>query len=161
MLSLLPGSRGSRKNALTPEPSPTFRTGLIDLEVLRFIKVNQYFTAWATSFSRTKQSTRCRRIITSDTIYDKRFTGDTVGFPSEAIWYESVIAVPTFSKGKLVELKLYPIELNQKAPRSQRGTPRMAYGENAEKIIKRLAQLSEPLGIRIEFKDGIGVWVRK
>jgi poly-gamma-glutamate synthesis protein (capsule biosynthesis protein) len=94
-------------------------------------------------------------------LYDKRFKGGTVGFPSEAIWYESIIAVPTFSKGKLVELKLYPIELNQKAPRSQRGTPRMAYGENAEKIIKRLAQLSEPLGIRIEFKNGIGVWVRK
>ncbi len=94
-------------------------------------------------------------------LYDKRFKGGTVGFPSAAIWYESVIAVPTFSKGKLAELKLYPIELNQKAHRSQRGTPRLAYGEKAEKIIKRLAKLSEPLGTRIEFKDGIGVWVRK
>ena len=94
-------------------------------------------------------------------LYDKRFKGGTVGFPSEAIWYEHVIAVPTFSKGKLAELKLYPIELNQKAHRSQRGTPRMAYGEKAETIIKRLAQLSEPLGTRIEFKDGIGVWARE
>ena len=94
-------------------------------------------------------------------LYDKRFKGGAVGFPSEAIWYESVIAVPTFSKGKLAELKLYPIELNQKAHRSQRGTPRMAYEEKAEKIIKRLAELSEQFGTRIEFKDGIGLWVGK
>jgi len=94
-------------------------------------------------------------------LYDKRFKGGNVGFPSEDIWYESVIAVPTFSKGKLAELKLYPIELNQKAHRSQRGTPRMAYGEAAKRIIKRLAELSELFGTRIEFKDGIGLWVRK
>jgi len=94
-------------------------------------------------------------------LYEERFEGGMKGFPSEAIWYESVIAVPTFSMGKLAELKLYPIELNQKAHRSQRGTPRMAYGEKAKKIIKRLAELSEPFGTRIEFKDDIGVWVRK
>jgi poly-gamma-glutamate synthesis protein (capsule biosynthesis protein) len=94
-------------------------------------------------------------------LYDKRFKGGTEGFPSEVIWYESVIAVPTFSKGKLAQLKLYPIELNQKAHRSQRGTPRMAYGEKAEKIIKRLAELSEPFGTRIKFQDGIGLWVLK
>jgi poly-gamma-glutamate synthesis protein (capsule biosynthesis protein) len=94
-------------------------------------------------------------------LYDKRFEGGTVGFPSEAIWYESVIAAPTFSKGKLVDLKLYPIELNHKAPLSQRGTPRLVYGEVAEKVIKRLAELSEPLGCHIEYKGGIGTWVRK
>ncbi len=93
-------------------------------------------------------------------LYEDRFEGGTKGFPSEAIWYESVIAVPTFSQGKLVDLKLYPIELNQKAHRSQRGTPRMAYGEVAEKIIKHLAELSAPFGTEIKFKDGIGVWVQ-
>ena len=68
--------------------------------------------------------------------------------------------MPRFEAGRLAELKLYPIELNHKAPRSQRGTPRMAKGELAEKIIKHLAELSEPFGTEIEFKDGIGVWVR-
>jgi poly-gamma-glutamate capsule biosynthesis protein CapA/YwtB (metallophosphatase superfamily) len=92
--------------------------------------------------------------------YDTRFKGGTVGFPTESIWYESVIAVPTFSHGELTELKLYPIELNQKAPRSQRGTPRMVYGETAERIIKDLAEISEPFGTKIKFKRGIGIWVR-
>ncbi len=94
-------------------------------------------------------------------LYDKRSKGDTIGFPADSVWYESVIAVPTFSKGKLVDLKLYPVELNHKAPLSQRGTPRLVYGEVAEKVVKRLAELSEPFGCHIEYKGGIGTWVRK
>ena len=93
--------------------------------------------------------------------FDKRTkTSDLYNFEENAVWYESVIAVPRFEGGGLAELKLYPIELAHKAPRSQRGTPRMAKGKLAEKIIKHLAELSEPFGTEIEFKDGIGVWVR-
>ena len=76
----------------------------------------------------------------------------------DAVWYESVVAVPSFSRGRLIGLKLYPLQLDQKAPRSQRGTPRVARGAEAEKIIRRLAELSSPFGTVIEFRDGIGVW---
>jgi poly-gamma-glutamate synthesis protein (capsule biosynthesis protein) len=76
----------------------------------------------------------------------------------DAVWYESVVAVPSFSRGRLTGLKLYPLQLDQKAPRSQRGTPRVARGAEAEKIIRRLAELSSPFGTVIEFRDGIGVW---
>lgn len=92
-------------------------------------------------------------------LYDKRYQGGTTGFPSSPIWYESVIALPSFQEGKLVDLRLYPIDLGQKAPRSQRGTPFLATGDKARTIINRLAQLSAPLGTRIVFRDGIGVWI--
>jgi poly-gamma-glutamate synthesis protein (capsule biosynthesis protein) len=57
-----------------------------------------------------------------------------------------------------MELKLYPIELGHKAPRSQRGTPRLADEATGRKIIQRLAKMSKPLGTTIIYQNGIGVW---
>ncbi|MBI4540177.1 MAG: CapA family protein [Gemmatimonadetes bacterium] len=91
-------------------------------------------------------------------LYDARFRGGTIGFPTNSIYYESVVALPTFQGQRLVELKLYPIDMARTAPRSQRGTPRMADEATGRKIIERLAQLSEPFGTRIVYENGIGVW---
>ncbi|MGH9199009.1 MAG: CapA family protein, partial [Acidimicrobiia bacterium] len=91
-------------------------------------------------------------------LYDARFKEGTVGFPSNPVWYESVIAVPTFKGSAIADLKLYPIDLAQKAPRSQRGTPRLADDETGRKIIERIAQLSTPFGTTIVYEKGIGVW---
>ena len=93
-------------------------------------------------------------------LYDARFSNGTTGFPSNAEYYESVIAVPTFQGRQLMELKLYPIELGHKAPRSQRGTPRLADEVTGRKIIERLAKMSMPLGTTIIYQNGIGVWKR-
>jgi len=46
----------------------------------------------------------------------------------------------------------------QTAPRSQRGTPRLADEATGRKIIERLARFSEPFGTRIVYENGIGVW---
>ncbi|HEV8356198.1 MAG TPA: CapA family protein [Gemmatimonadales bacterium] len=89
---------------------------------------------------------------------DARFRLGTIGFPSSPVWYESVIALPTFKGTRLVELKLYPIDLGQKAPRSQRGTPRLADDSAGRRIIERLARLSAPFGTTIVFEKGVGVW---
>ena len=96
-------------------------------------------------------------------LYDRRFRVDeegvpTTGFPSSPVWYESVLAVPTFQGDRLIDLKLYPLDLGQMAPRSQRGTPRLADEETGRKIIEHLAELSAEFGTDIEYKDGIGVW---
>lgn len=93
-------------------------------------------------------------------LYDKRYKGGTVGFPSSPIWYESVIAVPSFKEGKIIDLKLYPLDLGQREPRSQRGTPFLADEAKARKIIEHLAELCEPFGTRIEFRNGIGIWIK-
>ena len=90
-----------------------------------------------------------------------RYKNGTIGFPASPVWYESVVAVPHFKGHELSELRLYPIELGQKAPRSQRGTPRLANEELARKIIQRLANLSAPFGTRITFENDVGVWRRE
>jgi hypothetical protein len=93
--------------------------------------------------------------------FDRRPWSTAKNPEDDAVWYESVVAVSTFVQGRMVSLKLYPLELGQTAPRSQRGTPRIARGAKAEKIIKRLAELSAPFGTVIELRDGIGVWMAK
>jgi len=91
-------------------------------------------------------------------LYDARFKKGTTGFPSSPVWYESVVAVPVFRAGEVVEMKLYPIDLGQKAPRSQRGTPRLADEATGRRIIDRLAKLSAPFGTTLVYQDGIGIW---
>ncbi|MDP1857964.1 MAG: CapA family protein [Gemmatimonadaceae bacterium] len=91
-------------------------------------------------------------------LYDARFRNGTTGFPSNAEYYESVVAVPTFRGSQLIDIKLYPIELGHRAPRSQRGTPRLADEATGRKIIERLAKMSAPLGTTIAFENGMGVW---
>ena len=91
-------------------------------------------------------------------LYDARFNRGTTGFPSNAEYYESVVAVPTFKGTQLIDLKLYPIELGHRAPRSQRGTPRLADEATGRKIIDRLAKMSAPLGTTIVYENGVGVW---
>jgi poly-gamma-glutamate capsule biosynthesis protein CapA/YwtB (metallophosphatase superfamily) len=98
-------------------------------------------------------------------IYDARFGVDehgnpTTGFPTGSEWYESVVAVADFEGDEVVEIRLYPIELGWKAPRSQRGDPRIAPEALGRKIIEHLAELSAPFGTSIDYEDGIGVWRR-
>ncbi|MGH9201266.1 MAG: CapA family protein [Vicinamibacterales bacterium] len=91
-------------------------------------------------------------------LYDARFKGGTSGFPSSPVWYESIVAVPTFKGPQVSEMKLYPIELGHKAPRSQRGTPRMADEATGQKIIERMTRLSADFGTMIRFENGVGIW---
>jgi poly-gamma-glutamate synthesis protein (capsule biosynthesis protein) len=98
-------------------------------------------------------------------IYDRRFRVDeegnaTTGFPTGSEWYESVVAVAEFEGDELVELRLYPIELGWKEPRSQRGTPRLAPDGLGRQIIEHLAELSRPFGTEIRYENGVGVWRR-
>jgi len=72
-------------------------------------------------------------------------------------WWQSAVAVVTLKRGKLTDLKLYPITLQMEAPRSQLGRPLMAVGKKAKEIIQRIKKLSEPFGTKIEYTNGIGI----
>jgi poly-gamma-glutamate synthesis protein (capsule biosynthesis protein) len=91
---------------------------------------------------------------------ERRTNNDTIGFPADAHYWESVIAVPRFSGKQLAELKLHPITLGYRKPRSQRGWPMLANPELGKKIIDDVAKFSAPFGTKVEFKDGIGVVTR-
>ena len=70
--------------------------------------------------------------------------------------YESIIAVSQFAGGKLSEVRLHPIELTYNVRMAQRGLPRMASPEAAQRILTRLQELSEPLGTTIVIEGGVG-----
>jgi poly-gamma-glutamate synthesis protein (capsule biosynthesis protein) len=96
--------------------------------------------------------------------YDARSKPDpktglpTSYYPAQADIWESVVAIPLFQGHRLLEIKLYPVEMGFRMPRSQQGTPRLADPATAKRIIDRVAKMSEPYRTTIVFKDGIGVW---
>jgi len=85
-----------------------------------------------------------------------RYKDDTTGFPTDRLIWESVVAVPAFKGGKLVDLKLHPITLGFGKPMGRRGRPMLANEELSKKIIDDLIRLSKPMGTTIEYKDKIG-----
>jgi len=88
---------------------------------------------------------------------ERRSNNDTTGFPADARYWQSVIAMPRFVGKQLAELKLYPITLGFKKPRSQRGWPMLADPELGRKVIDDVAKFSEPFGTKVDYKDGVGV----
>jgi len=75
----------------------------------------------------------------------------------EPVNYESVIALSKYDKGKLQEVRLYPIDSRQASPISQRGIPRIASPETAQRILQRLQKLSDPFGTKISIEGNVGV----
>jgi poly-gamma-glutamate capsule biosynthesis protein CapA/YwtB (metallophosphatase superfamily) len=94
----------------------------------------------------------------SSDVYDARFRNGTTGFPSAPWWYQSVVAVLSFRGTELTEIKMYPVDLQWKAPRPQRGSPRLAAGQTQKDIIERMTQMSADLGTTLGNDNGILVW---
>jgi poly-gamma-glutamate synthesis protein (capsule biosynthesis protein) len=88
---------------------------------------------------------------------DRRYAGDTRGFPSQPEIWESVIAMPTFRGGELVSIELHPISLQFGAPAWVRGRPQPADPQLSRKILDDLIRVSAPFGTTIRAEGGIGV----
>jgi poly-gamma-glutamate synthesis protein (capsule biosynthesis protein) len=88
--------------------------------------------------------------------FDARSANDTRGFPAESVWWESVVVACEFRGGQLGALRLHPIDLGYKQPRSRRGRPVLAGRELATTILERMQRLSKPFGTEIAVKDGVG-----
>jgi hypothetical protein len=71
--------------------------------------------------------------------------------------FESVITASRFEGGRVSEIRLYPIELRQENRLANRGVPRLAPPETADRILERLQELSAPFGTDIEIEDHVGV----
>jgi poly-gamma-glutamate capsule biosynthesis protein CapA/YwtB (metallophosphatase superfamily) len=94
---------------------------------------------------------------TSTTSAERAVRGHEVRGVVEPVNYESAIALSKYDKGKLQEVRLYPIESGQASPISQRGIPQMASPEAAQRILQRLQKLSEPFGTNISIEGNVGV----
>jgi poly-gamma-glutamate capsule biosynthesis protein CapA/YwtB (metallophosphatase superfamily) len=88
---------------------------------------------------------------------DRRSNNGETGFPADEYIWESVIAMPRFAGKQLAEIKLHPITLGYKKPRTQRGWPMLANEELGRKIVADIAKFSAPFGTKVDFRDGIGI----
>lgn len=81
------------------------------------------------------------------------------GVFKEQIWYESVVAVNRYDgAGALAEIVLHPIEMHWENERdADRGIPRLAFGDDAVRILKRLQRLSQHYGTAISIDGGVGI----
>jgi poly-gamma-glutamate synthesis protein (capsule biosynthesis protein) len=89
--------------------------------------------------------------------YDDRQRTAGGYFTLDPAYWESVVALPTFREGRLVEIRLLPLTLGFGTPRSQRGRPLRADVELGRRIIARLAELSAAFGTEVLEQDGVGV----
>ncbi|QOZ73261.1 CapA family protein [Bradyrhizobium arachidis] len=76
---------------------------------------------------------------------------------SDPVFYESIVAASRFEQNQLVELRLYPIELDRSKRLANRGVPRRAHGPQAIAILERLQKLSKPFGTQIAIVDDVGL----
>ncbi|HXG52544.1 MAG TPA: CapA family protein [candidate division Zixibacteria bacterium] len=90
---------------------------------------------------------------------DTRYRNDTVGHPSDPAYWRQVAATCEFRGGKLLQVDLHPLDLGFGKPRWQRGRPVLADPELGEKIIARVARLSQKFGTEVRWQDGRGVIV--
>lgn len=76
-------------------------------------------------------------------------------FPADDRYWETVLPICTFEGDHLREITLHPLTLGFKMPVWERGTPRLASGEQAEKTLRRFATLSESYGTCIEIAGSV------
>jgi len=74
-----------------------------------------------------------------------------------AINYDSVLTLTKFDKGRLQEIRLYPIVGGVEGPISRRGVPRMAPPDAAKRILTKLQALSKPFGTTVAIEGNVGV----
>lgn len=72
-------------------------------------------------------------------------------------FYESVVAVSRYVGGRVAEIRLHPIDLNDPVGGTGKGVPRMAHAATGRRVLERLQRLSKPFGTRIDIERGIGV----
>lgn len=71
---------------------------------------------------------------------------------------EALLVETRFDKGKLAEVRLYPVDLGQTPrPGSKVGIPRVPTPEVARKILDEVIEYSKPFGTKILVQNGIGI----
>jgi poly-gamma-glutamate capsule biosynthesis protein CapA/YwtB (metallophosphatase superfamily) len=69
--------------------------------------------------------------------------------------FESMIVKSVFEKGKLAEIRLYPLDLGYGRKLTESGIPRPASPEKGSKILQRLRTLSAPYGTKIQIQTAV------
>ena len=110
---------------------------------------------WQPSFN--YDTVRLDHTATPADFYEGRSDKDTRGFPSDPIYWESVVAQCRFEDWKLKQITLYPIDLGFGRSRGQRGRPLLADQTVGKRALDRMVRLSKPFGTDVRTDDGVGV----
>jgi len=91
-------------------------------------------------------------------VFDVITQKETGGLLKDTDYFDSFIVELAFDSHRQVsEIVLNPITLGLGEQRSQRGRPRPASAEDAQRILEHLRKLSAPYGTKIEIEAGRGV----
>lgn len=88
--------------------------------------------------------------LTPGQVYQTRTQGDSVGFPADRRYWESVVPTLSWEGRELRSIELTPISLGFKDARHRRGRPRLASAEEGRIVLERFAELSTPFGTTID-----------
>lgn len=94
-------------------------------------------------------------ISSATDVYNSRIaSGGTFGELDPA-YFQSIISL-VHKQDEQTIIELIPLDLQLSSHRSQKGTPQIAEGENADRILSRLSALSKNYGTSIEIKNHRG-----
>lgn len=88
---------------------------------------------------------------------DARTGGGTKGHIAHEGFWENIAVTCEFRDGKAAEIRIHPIEQGFGASLGQRGRPMLATGPIADRVIKRVADLSKMYGVDVRNEKGVGV----
>lgn len=88
---------------------------------------------------------------------DARTGGGVKGHVAHQEFWENIAVTVHYAGHKLDRIELLPIQQGFGLSRGQRGRPLMAEGETAQRILDRVAKLSEPFGVKLAVKNGVGI----
>ena len=83
--------------------------------------------------------------------------GEWTGLAADDFRWRNAFAIVDFKAKALKEIRLYPLDLGFKRPRSQRGRPLLAEGQVAQDVLELFQRLSAPLGTKLEIEGGVGI----
>ena len=94
--------------------------------------------------------------LPADTLDTTKIGQSIVVYTSQRRFWESFVPVVAYEGGKVTSIDLHPILLGHGKPLFERGLPTLARGEDAKRILERLAELSKPYGTRISIEGDVG-----
>jgi poly-gamma-glutamate capsule biosynthesis protein CapA/YwtB (metallophosphatase superfamily) len=71
--------------------------------------------------------------------------------------FDAMIAESKFDHGKVVEIRLYPVDLGYGKKLTESGTPRLAGPEASQRILRRVQEMSQKYGTKITVEGSVGV----
>jgi poly-gamma-glutamate capsule biosynthesis protein CapA/YwtB (metallophosphatase superfamily) len=71
--------------------------------------------------------------------------------------FDAMIAQSRFDHGKVVEIRLYPVDLGYGMKLTESGTPRLAGPEQSQRILRYVQEISQRYGTRIQIEGAIGI----